>query len=130
MEEIKIKTNLKNEMIDISQKLENCIEKNNWESGILYLNVMHTTAALTINENADPHVKIDLINALEKLIPDINFLHMEGNSDAHIKSSLLGTSLTVPVSNKKLVLGVWQGIYFCEFDGPRNRKVMLNFMKF
>jgi secondary thiamine-phosphate synthase enzyme len=89
----------------------------------------HTTAGLTINENADPAVKADIIKYLEKLVPENSrFSHSEGNSDAHIKSSLMGNSLNIIIENSKLILGTWQGIYFCEFDGPRNREIYVKIM--
>ena len=128
MNELEIKTFNKNEFVDITDKVEEYLEEKGYKDGILYLNVLHTTAALTINENVDFNVRIDLINALEELVPNIRFLHAEGNSDAHLKSSLLGTTLTLPVNNGKLLRGVWQGVYFCEFDGPRVRNVCLTFV--
>ena len=128
MNELEIRTFNKNEFVDITDKVEEYLEVNGYKNGILYLNVLHTTAALTINENVDPHVRLDLINALEALVPNIRFLHAEGNSDAHLKSSLLGTTLTLPVNDGKVLRGVWQGIYFCEFDGPRLRNVCLTFV--
>ncbi len=86
----------------------------------------HTTAGLTINENADPDVTIDLLNSLERLVPvNGNYRHAEGNSDAHLKASLMGFSLMVPIIDGRLALGTWQGIYFCEFDGPRQRKLLI-----
>lgn len=129
MVEISISTKKHNEFVDISTQIRNVIDDNNWENGVLFLNTLHTTAGLTINENADPDVKSDIITALEELIPKLNFKHFEGNSDAHIKSSLMGTALTIPVIRGQLVLGTWQGIYFCEFDGPRSRKIHLSFLK-
>ena len=95
--------------------------------GICVLFTQHTTCGLTINENADPDVKSDMLGFLARLIPQYepNFRHFEHNSDAHIKSSLVGSSVTVPFENGKLLLGRWQGIYLCEFDGPRERKVLL-----
>lgn len=90
MNELEIRTFNKNEFVDITDKVEEYLEENGYKNGILYLNVLHTTAALTINENVDPHVKFDLLNALEAMVPNIRFMHAEGNSDAHLKSSLLG----------------------------------------
>ncbi|MBO3755158.1 MAG: YjbQ family protein, partial [Candidatus Brockarchaeota archaeon] len=87
------------------------------------------TAGITINENADPSVVQDIATALSKLVDLMPFQHLEGNSPAHVKSSLMGCSLSIPVENGKLVLGTWQGIYFCEFDGPRSRKLYVNIMK-
>lgn len=129
MSEIIIKSLKKNEFIDITFDIENYLGEHSYKNGILFLNTLHTTAALTINENVDPEVRSDLLRALEAMVPNIEFRHAEGNSDAHLKSSLLGTALTIPVNNGKLLRGVWQGVYFCEFDGPRTRKVTLTFME-
>ncbi|TDT72313.1 secondary thiamine-phosphate synthase enzyme [Hypnocyclicus thermotrophus] len=129
MFEIIIHTSKRNEMIDISSKVYKLIKENNLQNGILYLHVMHTTAAITINENADNDVKIDLINALNSLVPNIKFYHYEGNSDAHLKTSLIGNSVNILIENGNPILGTWQGIYFCEFDGPRKRKVVAKFIK-
>lgn len=128
MSEIIVKSLKREEFIDITFDIENYLEEHNYKNGMLFLNTLHTTAALTINENADSDVKKDLLKALDALIPKIKFDHAEGNSDAHLKSSLLGVSLSIPVVNGKLVKGTWQGVYFCEFDGPRSRKIILNFM--
>jgi len=89
----------------------------------------HTTAGVTINENADPDVIADVMAALDRLVPQRGgYAHREGNSDSHVKTSLVGISVTVPVEDGKLVLGTWQGIYFCEFDGPRRRRVVVQFL--
>ncbi len=125
-----VKTNSRNEMIDITYEVENYLKENNFQNGVLTIFVPHTTAAVTINENADPSVKRDILSYLSKLIPqNAGFTHMEGNSDSHIKSTLVSPSLTVIVENGKIVLGTWQSIFFCEFDGPRARKVYLKFIK-
>jgi len=118
----------KNQMIDISSQVQNLIPEG-IKDAVCHIFCLHTTAGLTINENADPDVKGDIIMALEGIVPTIgrDFKHAEGNSAAHIKSSLMGVSLAVPVVNGKLSLGKWQGIYFCEFDGPRNRQVHVQF---
>lgn len=99
-------------------------------TGLCHLSCLHTTAGLTINENADPDVVHDLLHELERLVPWRNpaFRHGEGNSAAHLKSSLLGSQLTLSVQNGRLVLGTWQGVYFCEFDGPRSRQVFVHFV--
>lgn len=129
MSEILVKSSKKNEFIDITFDVQNYLSEKGYMNGMLFLNILHTTAALTINENADPDVKTDMLHALDKMIPDIHFKHAEGNSDAHIKSSLFGTSLVIPVSNGRIIRGIWQGIYFCEFNGPKeNRKVHMNFI--
>ena len=113
------------EMIDITSKVESDLPEGN---GICVLFTQHTTCGLTINENADPDVKSDMLGFLKRLIPQYepNFRHFEHNSDAHIKSSLVGSSVTVPFENGKLCLGRWQGVYLCEFDGPRERKVIMS----
>jgi len=128
MEIITIKTSKRCEFVDITNEIaELVIDKSNIKSVLLY--VPHTTAAVTINENADPTVVEDILNHLEKMIPASSyFKHMEGNSDAHIKSSLIGPSILIPVENGKMALGTWQGIYFAEFDGPRTRKLYVQFL--
>ena len=114
-------------MVDITSKVAKLIPENG--EGICVLFTQHTTCGLTINENADPDVKSDMLGFLHRLIPQYepNFKHFEHNSDAHIKSSLVGSSVTVPFENGKLLLGRWQGIYLCEFDGPREREVVVFF---
>ncbi len=122
-----IKSSEKEEFIDITDKINSLLDIDN---GICILYCPHTTAGLTINEGADPSVKSDIINALKRIVPNnINYEHSEGNSPAHIKVSLMGSSLTILVENKKLKLGRWQSVFFCEFDGPRNRKVKIETSK-
>ena len=117
-----IKTNTRNEFLDITQEIQSTLRKHHIESGIVVIFIPHTTAAVTINENADPDVKRDIIKFINDKIPNnYGFNHMEGNSDSHIKSSLFGPSLNLIVESGQLVLGTWQSVYFCEFDGPRNR---------
>jgi len=124
MNELKIVSNKKNEMIDITNDIKAIVEKEEISTGFVLIYVPHTTAGITINEGADPSVKIDIIKTLSRLIPENeNYHHLEGNSDAHIKASILGSSVTVLINNKKMVLGTWQHIFFYEGDGPRNRKV-------
>ena len=125
MQTIKAKSTKREEMIDITSEVEKLIPKSG--DGICVLFTQHTTCGLTINENADPDVKSDMLGFLQRLIPQYepNFKHFEHNSDAHIKSSLVGSSVTVPFENGKLQRGRWQGIYLCEFDGPRERKVIV-----
>ena len=119
-----VKTSTQTEFIDITRSVQESVKKIGVEDGICIIFVPHTTAAVTINENADPSVVQDIVMELNKIVPFKNqYRHMEGNSPAHIKASLLGCSQIVLVESGKLVLGVWQGIFFCEFDGPRNRKV-------
>jgi secondary thiamine-phosphate synthase enzyme len=111
------------ELIDITETVRKEVEKSGKSDGMAYVFVPHTTAGVTINENADPDVKADIISGLNKVIPVMgNYRHGEGNSHAHIKSSLMGSSCCILVENGMLKLGTWQAIYFCEFDGPRHRK--------
>jgi secondary thiamine-phosphate synthase enzyme len=124
--ELSIKTSSRVELIDITHLIQKVISESKIKSGLCIVYVPHTTAAVTINENADPSVRKDITSELNKVIPfDDNYSHLEGNAAAHIKSSLIGTSENLLVEGGNLVLGTWQGIYFCEFDGPRNRKVMV-----
>lgn len=112
------------QLIDVTSHVRNHLRDTGIQEGLALVYTPHTTAAVTINENADPDVVRDLIAGLNKLVPfNDNYRHVEGNSAAHIKSTLVGASETVPVTNSELVLGTWQGIYFCEFDGPRRRKL-------
>lgn len=130
MKQITVKTNKRNEMIDITKDIQKIIEDEKIQNGRIVVFNPHTTAGLTINEGADPDVQKDIINFLNDLIPKNNgFLHAEGNSDAHIKASLMGSSLNIIVENNKLVLGTWQHIFFFEGDGPRNRKVYVEIFK-
>lgn len=119
-----LETSLRTEFIDITHKLQALLNENNCKSGIIIIFTPHTTAGITINENADPNVKYDLKYKINKMIPkdDVAYLHDEGNSDSHLKSSLFSPSLSLIYENGKLLLGIWQAIYFCEFDGPRHRK--------
>ena len=124
-----IKTFQRVEFIDITNEVENLVKKSEIAEGICLLFVPHTTAGLTINENSDPSVKNDIRLKINKMIPyKEEYSHSEGNSDAHIKSSLFSPSLNLIISSGKLALGVWQGIYFCEFDGPRNRNLYIKFI--
>jgi len=123
MNKISISTTEREEFIDITSKIEKIIKDAKVKDGLCVVFCPHTTAGLTINENADPSVQKDIIEHLEKLVPaNKNYSHSEGNSDAHIKSALLGSSLNVIIKEGNLSLGTWQGIYFCEFDGPRSRQ--------
>jgi secondary thiamine-phosphate synthase enzyme len=129
MKELIIRTNLPTEMIDITALVGAAISEEKVESGICVVFTPHTTAAVTINEKADPDVQYDIIHALEKAIPrNLPYRHSEGNSSAHVKSSLVGASELVLVENGRLALGTWQAIFFCEFDGPRQRKVIMKFL--
>lgn len=121
---VTIKSRNRSELINITDQVQELVRNANVCNGICYLFVLHTTAGITINEGADPAVQRDITNFLNKLIPnDPYFIHAEGNSDAHIKSSLVGASQHIFINNAKLVLGTWQAIYFCEFDGPRERRI-------
>lgn len=130
MPTIRFQTGNHTEMIDITPQISAIIPPD-MDSGICIVFSMHTTAGLTINENADPDVTRDIIFSLDKLVPWSNskYQHGEGNSAAHVKASLMGFSLTIPVSKGNLNMGTWQGVYLCEFDGPRNRTVSVEFMK-
>ncbi|MBN2255863.1 MAG: YjbQ family protein [Deltaproteobacteria bacterium] len=126
MKQLSIRTNSRSEMIDITRAVESVVEEANVRNGICYVFVPHTTAAVTINENADPDVPRDIIMELEKVIPyQDNYRHREGNSAAHVKASLIGSSETVLVEGGRLLLGTWQSLFFCEFDGPRTRKYVV-----
>jgi len=130
MREIKVKTNKRNEMIDITSDIQEIVEDENIKNGIVVVYVPHTTAGITINEGADPSVQRDIITSLKKLIPESgDYHHSEGNSDAHIKASLIGSSVTLIVKEGSLALGTWQHVFFYESDGPRNRRVYLELVK-
>lgn len=121
---IEVRTTLREELIDVTQQIHEIIVKSEIQNGLMIIFVPHTTAAVTINENADPTVPTDMIHSLKKISPILpEFHHLEGNSDAHVKSSLVGCSQEIIIENGQLVLGTWQGIFFCEFDGPRHRKM-------
>lgn len=127
--ELTVKTNRREEMIDITGLVQEALHENGVTNGICYIFVPHTTCGLTINEHADPDVVHDILDALNKMAPsDRNYRHIEGNSPAHVKTSLVGSSQTVLVAGGKLHLGTWQGIFLCEFDGPRQRQVWLKIM--
>jgi secondary thiamine-phosphate synthase enzyme len=120
----------KTQLIDITRQIQGLIQDRGITSGVCHIFVPHTTAAVTINENADPAVPADMIKVLNKIIPwDMDYRHLEGNSAAHVKSTLVGASETIAIENGKLVLGTWQGIFFCEFDGPRTRRVTIKCIK-
>ena len=124
MESFKVKTGRRAEFVDITAQVQGVVRDSGIGKGVCHIYVPHTTAGLTINENADPAVPADIIAHLEKLVPRSGgYRHAEGNSDSHIKASMMGFSETVLVENGALVLGTWQCVYFCEFDGPRNRTV-------
>lgn len=128
-ETITVTSERKEELIDITEKISKTIADSDTKKGLCFLFTPHTTAAITINENADPDVTRDIIYGLKKIVPENGYHHREGNSSAHIKSSMIGCSQDIIIENSKLLLGTWQGIYFCEFDGPRSRKVFVEIMK-
>ena len=119
-----VKSGNQTELIDITAKIQDVVLSAGIGQGLCMLYVPHTTAAITINESADPNVKDDILMIIDKIIPwKAGYRHLEGNSPAHIKSTLVGSSELIAIENDRLVLGTWQGIFFCEFDGPRTRKV-------
>jgi secondary thiamine-phosphate synthase enzyme len=125
-----VKTNSKEELIDISSQVAKVIEESRVKDGVCYIYTPHTTAAITINENADPDVRSDILKGLAHLdFEKVRFDHVEGNSPAHLKSSIIGCSEITLIENNILQLGTWQGIYFCEFDGPRTRKVYVKVLQ-
>ena len=126
MQTFQVKTSSRTEMIDITHSVQEAVRKSDVKEGICMIFVPHTTAAVTINENADPSVSQDILMELNKIVPfEDPYRHTEGNSPAHVKASLMGPSLSVAIESGKIILGTWQGIFFCEFDGPRNRKVYI-----
>lgn len=126
LREVQIRSSNRVELIDISGQVKKIIREEGVDNGVVIIFTPHTTAGITINEDADPDVVIDIINEINKIIPfSDGYQHFEGNSAAHIKSSFFGASETIIIENNELLLGRWQGIYFCEFDGPRTRKVFI-----
>lgn len=123
LHEITVQTEARSQMVDITGVLQKIIREAKITDGICCVYIPHTTAGITINENADPSVTSDILSELDKVVPwSDGYKHLEGNSAAHIKASMMGFSQTLIIQNKRLILGTWQGIYFCEFDGPRRRK--------
>jgi len=126
---LSVRTNRRTEMVDITGEIQELVRQSGVTEGVCHIFQAHTTAGLTINENADPSVQADILMVLNRIISEKEaYRHLEGNSPAHIKASLMGAQLTVLVSNGSLVLGTWQGVFLCEFDGPRTRKVHLKIM--
>ena len=125
-----VSTDGREQFVDVTHRVQSIISQHaSTCSGICVISSAHTTAGITVNENADPDVVTDMLGKLKQLIPqDRAFMHREGNSDAHIKTTLVGLSVQIPVLKGRLVLGTWQGVYFCEFDGPRSRKVHVSFV--
>ncbi|RLC20973.1 MAG: YjbQ family protein [Deltaproteobacteria bacterium] len=126
---LNVKTGAQTELVDITSEIQEVVRSSGISDGFCMLYVPHTTAAVTINESADPSVKSDILMVLNQIIPwKADYRHLEGNSPAHIKSTLVGASELLAIENSKLVLGTWQGIFFCEFDGPRSRKMHVRFI--
>lgn len=125
MGEIRVSTKGRTELVDITSRVQDAVRESGVLDGLCLVYVPHTTAGITINENADPSVRQDIIMELNKMVPfEDNYKHLEGNAAAHIKASIVGSSETILVEGGRLQLGTWQGIFFCEFDGPRNRRVL------
>lgn len=123
---IRVRTSSRTQFVNITGEVQAAVEASGVSEGVCTVYVPHTTAGVTINENADPDVTRDIINTLDRLVPrNSSYRHIEGNADSHVKASLMGFSVNVPVENGRLVLGTWQAIYFCEFDGPRDRHVLV-----
>ncbi|MBN2371703.1 MAG: YjbQ family protein [Vicinamibacteria bacterium] len=126
-ETLKISTHSRSEMIDLTVRIQRAVDASGVKNGAAVAYCPHTTAGLTINENADPSVVSDILETLDKLIPwQAGYKHSEGNAAAHVKASLIGESVTVLVQEGRLMLGTWQAIFFCEFDGPRNRQIIVS----
>ena len=126
MEKIGVRTTKRTELIDVTDRIQQIVVKSKVKQGICFVFIPHTTAGITINENADPSVKHDILNTLNQLIPEgRGYTHSEGNADSHIKCSILGNCLHIFIEDGQLCLGTWQGIFFAEGDGPRNRQVWI-----
>jgi secondary thiamine-phosphate synthase enzyme len=126
---INVRSKSRIEFIDITEIVQEVIKETGIINGICYLYVPHTTAGITINEGADPSVQRDIQNTLSRMVPhEMNYFHREGNADAHIKATLVGSSVNVIIDDSKLLLGTWQAIFFCEFDGPRHRRIAIKFL--
>ncbi len=130
LERMKVSTQKRCELVDITKQVQNVVDKHKIKEGVLYIFCPHTTAAITVNENYDPSVQTDISDTLSKLVPlHAGYAHTEGNADAHIKAAMVGSSRTLFVENGKCAFGTWQGIYLCEFDGPRTRNVWVKIVK-
>ncbi|MDF1591001.1 MAG: secondary thiamine-phosphate synthase enzyme YjbQ [Desulfobacterales bacterium] len=128
---ITVKTKAKTELIDITAEIQHLVRSQGVADGLCMLYVPHTTAAVTINESADPSVRSDILMVLNKIVPwEAGYRHLEGNSAAHVKATLVGASEMIAIESGSLQLGTWQGIFFCEFDGPRTRKLHVRLFKF
>lgn len=129
MDTLAIQTVSRGQMVDVTAQVQGLVDANGWKDGMLFLHCPHTTAGLTINENADPDVAQDMLAVLSGLVPAHGgYRHAEGNSDAHVKASCMGPGLALIVEQGRIRLGTWQGVYFCEFDGPRTRKLWVQWM--
>ena len=131
MEEIRVDTSARTEMVEITEQVQAIVARGGVREGAAVIQSLHTTAAITVNENADPFVVHDVLSKLDRLIPrdEPYYRHAEGNSDSHLKTSFVGPSITVIISGGRLVLGTWQGVYLCEFDGPRERRVAVQLLR-
>ncbi|HKO45123.1 MAG TPA: secondary thiamine-phosphate synthase enzyme YjbQ [Pyrinomonadaceae bacterium] len=131
MQVIKVRSSQREELVEFTDQVQEKLKESGADEGVCFLFVQHTTAGLTVNENADPDVPRDMLHLLRTLIPQhgMGFRHGEQNSDSHIKATLVGSSVSVPFKHGKLLLGRWQGIFLCEFDGPRERKVVLQIIR-
>ncbi|KAF2957342.1 hypothetical protein AS159_10015 [Thermotoga sp. Ku-13t] len=130
MKGFSLRTKQRVEMVDITDQVQQIVAESGVKSGVCFVFVPHTTAAITINEGADRSVRMDILERLSNIVPaNANYHHLEGNADAHIKASLIGSSVAVPIENAKLALGTWQRIFFCEFDGPRAREVFVQIVE-
>jgi len=126
LKELLIRTRAQGEFVDITPQIQEVVRQSGVASGLCYLFVPHTTAGLTLNENWDPDVRGDILRTLNRVVPAVgDYRHEEGNSPAHVKASLMGFSATIPVEGSRLILGTWQGVYLAEFDGPRQRRVLV-----
>ena len=129
-ETLNVRTTARTDMVDITRLAAAVVKKSGVESGMCFVYVPHTTAGVTINENADPDVQRDFKAAMDKLVPwNDGYAHSEGNSAAHVKATLTGFTAAIPVERGQMLLGTWQGIYFCEYDGPRERKVLVKIVE-
>jgi secondary thiamine-phosphate synthase enzyme len=127
MKEISLSTGSRTQLLDITSQVQDAVAESDIQDGLCQIYVPHTTAGVTINENADPSVREDILMELNKIVPlQDNYKHREGNAAAHIKASIVGSSEMILVKSGRLILGTWQGIFFCEFDGPRSRRVLVN----
>jgi secondary thiamine-phosphate synthase enzyme len=120
---IDVRTSSRHQLVNITSQVQQVVREAGIDNGLCHVYVPHTTASVVVNESADPDVARDLLTAYAAMVPDVHFAHAEGNSDAHLMSTLLGCSVTLPVEGGRLCLGTWQGVFFVELDGPRSRKV-------